>query len=135
MALDGQPRQDLQNVPNGQNLTPVQAAQRLKSMNSSGSARYWRQLRVVLLTDPSKYKAPSHQRAMLQCTECDAYLEASNPGRVGKSHFNEQGHCKAACKAAGVAPSAGAGRHAAAQPDARAVGAALRPRGGVVGGN
>jgi hypothetical protein len=89
------------------NVTPEQAQRLLMGMKQHSTAPYWRQLEVVLDTDQAKHQPPSYKRAMLKCSECGGKLEASNPHRVGKSHFNEQGHCKAACKAAGVVPGAG----------------------------
>ena len=109
MALDGQPRQDLQNVPNDKNLTPQAAVQRLKAMKKGARAPYWRQLTVEQVIDCNKNKPPSYARAMLYCAGCNTFLEASNISNLGKSHFTTEGHCKAEQKAAGVVPVAGPG--------------------------
>jgi len=71
-----------QTVCGHKKLTPDEGMLKLKEAKAAGRAPWWRSLRPEM--------HPTTNLACLQCTECENYLGASNPGRTAQEHFGHE---------------------------------------------
>jgi hypothetical protein len=77
-----EPGAQRQTVCGHKKLTPDEGMLKLKEAKAAGRAPWWKVLRPEM--------HPTTNMACLQCTECENYLGASNPGRTAQEHFGNE---------------------------------------------